>query len=97
MHHGRAWPESGCPGRVIAAKVLPVSRKLPSNIARRVCLDICRFLGLAETEGEAIHYRIETSAIGNATGHRILACGAYCTSHGSIGFNGFPPLDAVRI
>ena len=26
---------------------------------------------------------------------RILATGAYTTSYASVGFNGFPPLDAV--
>jgi ornithine decarboxylase len=53
---------------VIAAEVLLVSRKRPSDIARWVYLDIGRFSGLAETEGEAIRYQIETSADGDETG-----------------------------
>jgi ornithine decarboxylase len=69
---------------VIAAEVLLVSRKRPSDIARWVYLDIGRFSGLAETEGEAIRYQIETSAdVGdtgrNETGPCILA-GPSCDS-----------------
>lgn len=69
---------------VIAAEVLLVSRKRPSDIARWVYLDIGRFSGLAETEGEAIRYQIETSADGgdtgrNETGPCILA-GPSCDS-----------------
>ena len=69
---------------VIAAEVLLVARKRPSDIARWVYLDIGRFSGLAETEGEAIRYRIETEADGGEpglaeTGPCILA-GPSCDS-----------------
>jgi ornithine decarboxylase len=53
---------------VSAAEVRLVSRKRASDIARWVYLDIGRFSGLAETEGEAIRYQIETSADGDDTG-----------------------------
>ena len=64
---------------VIAAEVLLVSRKRPSDIARWVYLDIGKFSGLAETADEAIRYRIETSADGGETGPCILA-GPSCDS-----------------
>ncbi len=64
---------------VIAAEVLLVSRKRPSDIARWVYLNIGKFSGLAETADEAIRYRIETSADGGETGPCILA-GPSCDS-----------------
>jgi ornithine decarboxylase len=69
---------------VIAAEVLLVSRKRASDLARWVYLDIGRFSGLAETEGEAIRYQIETTADGDnagrcETGPCILA-GPSCDS-----------------
>ncbi len=63
----------------IVGEVLLVARKRPSDIARWVYLDIGRFSGLAETEGEAIRYQIETSADGSETGPCILA-GPSCDS-----------------
>jgi ornithine decarboxylase len=47
---------------VIAAEVLLVARKRPSDIARWVYLDIGKFSGLAETMDEAIRYQFETDA-----------------------------------
>lgn len=64
---------------VIAAEVLLVSRKRPSDIARWVYLDIGKFSGLAETMDEAIRYQFETAADGGATGPCILA-GPSCDS-----------------
>ena len=64
---------------VVAAEVLLVGRKRPTDIARWVYLDIGRFSGLAETEGEAIRYRIETEADGGETGPCVLA-GPSCDS-----------------
>ncbi|HSF94828.1 MAG TPA: type III PLP-dependent enzyme [Thermohalobaculum sp.] len=64
---------------VIAAEILLVSRKRPTDIARWVYLDIGRFSGLAETEGEAIRYQIETEADGGETGPCVLA-GPSCDS-----------------
>jgi len=64
---------------VIAAEVLLVSRKRPSDIARWVYLDIGKFSGLAETMDEAIRYQIETTADGGETGPCILA-GPSCDS-----------------
>ncbi len=64
---------------VIAAEVLLVSRKRPSDIARWVYLDIGKFSGLAETMDEAIRYQFETTADGGLTGPCILA-GPSCDS-----------------
>ncbi|MEM1382564.1 MAG: type III PLP-dependent enzyme [Pseudomonadota bacterium] len=64
---------------VIAAEVLLVSRKRPSDAARWVYLDIGKFSGLAETIDEAIRYQIETAADGGETGPCILA-GPSCDS-----------------
>jgi len=64
---------------VIEAEVLLVSRKRERDLARWVYLDIGRFSGLAETEGEAIRYAIETTADGGPTGPCILA-GPSCDS-----------------
>lgn len=64
---------------VIAAEVLMVARKRPSDIARWVYLDIGKFSGLAETMDEAIRYQIETDADGGETGPCILA-GPSCDS-----------------
>ena len=64
---------------VIAAEVLLVARKRPTDIARWVYLDIGRFSGLAETMDEAIRYRIETGADGGPAGPCILA-GPSCDS-----------------
>ena len=64
---------------VIAAEVLLVARKRPTDIARWVYLDIGKFSGLAETMDEAIRYRIETEADGGPAGPCIVA-GPSCDS-----------------
>jgi ornithine decarboxylase len=66
---------------VLEAEVVLISRKSYNPDDRRwVYLDIGRFGGLAETEGEAIRYRIETSrAIGGASQPVVLA-GPTCDS-----------------
>ena len=64
---------------VIAAEVVLVSRKRPTDIARWVYLDIGKFSGLAETMDEAIRYQFETTADGGQTGPCILA-GPSCDS-----------------
>lgn len=63
----------------IAAEVLLVSRKSADDLHRWVYLDIGRFSGLAETEGEAIRYQIVTSHDGEETGPCVLA-GPSCDS-----------------
>lgn len=63
----------------IAAEVLLVSRKSENDLHRWVYLDIGRFSGLAETEGEAIRYQIATAHDGGETGPCILA-GPSCDS-----------------
>ncbi|MGR3486071.1 MAG: type III PLP-dependent enzyme [Paracoccaceae bacterium] len=63
----------------IAAEVMLVSRKSEDDLHRWVYLDIGRFSGLAETEGEAIRYQIGTPHDGTATGPCILA-GPSCDS-----------------
>ena len=64
---------------MIAAEVLLVSRKSDTDLHRWVYLDIGRFSGLAETEGEAIRYRFQTWRDGDETGPCILA-GPSCDS-----------------
>jgi ornithine decarboxylase len=85
---GETWPRLIIePGRymvadagVIEAEVLLVSRKSASEERRWVYLDIGRFGGLAETEGEAIRYRVEAlDTVATATGPVILA-GPTCDS-----------------
>ena len=63
----------------IAAEVLLVSRKSDEDLCRWVYLDIGRFSGLAETEGEAIRYQFLTEREHEATGPCILA-GPSCDS-----------------
>ena len=85
---GDNWPRLIVePGRymvadagVIEAEVLLVSRKSAGEGRRWVYLDIGRYGGLAETEGEAIRYRVEAfDAVATATGPVILA-GPTCDS-----------------
>jgi ornithine decarboxylase len=87
-HFGAQWPRLIIePGRymvadagVIEAEVLLVSRKSAEEERRWVYLDIGRFGGLAETEGEAIRYRVEAlDTVAAATGPVILA-GPTCDS-----------------
>ncbi|MFD4643412.1 type III PLP-dependent enzyme [Lentzea sp. NPDC058436] len=68
------------PGRAISAEagmirssVVLVSRKSYSDERRWVYVDIGRYQGLAETEGEAIAYRLRTSRDGGETGPIVLA------------------------
>jgi ornithine decarboxylase len=63
----------------IAAEVMLVSRKSADDLHRWVYLDIGRFSGLAETEGEAIRYQIATPHDGGDTGPCVLA-GPSCDS-----------------
>lgn len=79
-HFGNALPEMLIePGRsvvgdagVVSAEVVLVSRK-GSDPVRWVYLDIGRFGGLAETEGESIKYRIETPHDGGTMGPVAIA------------------------
>lgn len=64
---------------VIVAEVMLVSRKSARDLHRWVYLDIGRFSGLAETEGEAIRYQFETARDGDPMGPCILA-GPSCDS-----------------
>jgi len=64
---------------MIAAEVLLVSRKADDDLCRWVYLDIGRFSGLAETEGEAIRYQFLTEREHEPTGPCILA-GPSCDS-----------------
>jgi ornithine decarboxylase len=78
---GNALPEMVIePGRsvvgnagLVSAEVVLVSRRDPADAVRWVYLDIGRFGGLAETEGEAIKYRIATEHDGGETGPVALA------------------------
>ncbi|MEJ6397897.1 type III PLP-dependent enzyme [Yoonia sp. 208BN28-4] len=64
---------------VIVSEVMLVSRKSDRDVHRWVYLDIGRFSGLAETEGEAIRYQFETPRDGDPMGPCIMA-GPSCDS-----------------
>ncbi|HBK07847.1 MAG TPA: ornithine decarboxylase [Acetobacteraceae bacterium] len=80
-HFGNALPEMVVePGRfivgdagLVSAEVVLVSRRDRNDPVRWVYLDIGRFGGLAETEGESIKYRITTPHDGGATGPVAIA------------------------
>jgi ornithine decarboxylase len=80
-HFGNNLPEMVVePGRFIVgdaglvqAEVVLVSRRDKNDPVRWVYLDIGRFGGLAETEGESIKYRITTHHDGNAMGPVAIA------------------------
>ncbi len=80
-HFGNAMPEMLIePGRfivgdagVVSAEVVLVSRRDANDPVRWVYLDIGRFGGLAETEGESIKYRIVTEHDGTAMGPVAIA------------------------
>ena len=86
-HLGDIRPRLLCePGRYVAgdagvlrAEVVLVSRKAYGDEHRWVYLDVGRFGGLAETEGEAIRYPMVTSRDGGPVGPVILA-GPTCDS-----------------
>ncbi|MDI2091343.1 type III PLP-dependent enzyme [Commensalibacter oyaizuii] len=58
---------------IVSTEVVLSSKRGKTNGPRWVYLDIGRFGGLAETEGEAIRYQIETSYDGSTTGPVVLA------------------------
>lgn len=64
---------------VIVAEVMLTSRKSERDMHRWVFLDIGRFSGLAETEGEAIRYQFQTARDADPVGPCILA-GPSCDS-----------------
>jgi ornithine decarboxylase len=80
-HFGNNLPEMFIePGRfivgdagLVSAEVVLVCRREPNDPVRWVYLDIGRFGGLAETEGEAIKYRITTPHDGGAAGPVAIA------------------------
>ncbi len=80
-HFGNNLPDMAIePGRYIVgdaglvqAEVVLVSQRDKNDPVRWVYLDIGRFGGLAETEGESIRYRIKTSHDGSATGPVAIA------------------------
>ena len=86
-HFGNDLPEMLIePGRflvgdagVVSSEVVLVSRKGDEDPVRWVYLDIGRFGGLAETEGEAIRYAIRTPHDGEADGPVTIA-GPTCDS-----------------
>ena len=64
---------------LIVAEVMLVSRKSARDMHRWVYLNIGRFSGLAETEGEAIRYQFQTNRDADQMGPCILA-GPTCDS-----------------
>jgi ornithine decarboxylase len=80
-HFGNALPDMIIePGRfivgdagVVSAEVVLVSQRNRAEAVRWVYLDIGRFGGLAETEGESIRYRITTVHDGAPTGPVTIA------------------------
>lgn len=87
QHFGNALPEILVePGRfivgdagIVSAEVVLVSRKGKDDPVRWVYLDIGRFGGLAETEGEAIKYAFVTPHDGGTEGPVTIA-GPTCDS-----------------
>ena len=87
QHFGNDLPEIVIePGRfivadagVVCAEVVLASRKAKSDPVRWVYLDIGRFGGLAETEGEAIRYAFRTPHDGTEDGPVTIA-GPTCDS-----------------
>ncbi len=81
QHFGNALPEMVIePGRfvvgdagLVSSEVVLVCRKAHDDPVRWVYLDIGRFGGLAETEGEAIKYRIATPHDGGTMGPVAIA------------------------
>jgi len=81
QHFGNDLPEILVePGRflvgdagVVGAEVVLVCHKAKDDPVRWVYLDIGRFGGLAETEGESIKYRLSTEHDGKATGPVAIA------------------------
>jgi ornithine decarboxylase len=81
QHFGNALPEMVIePGRfivgdagLVSSEVVLVCRKADDDPVRWVYLDIGRFGGLAETEGEAIKYRVVTPHDGGAAGPVAIA------------------------
>ena len=80
-HFGNNLPEMVIePGRfivgdagLVSAEVVLVCRRDPADPVRWVYLDIGRFGGLAETEGESIKYRITTQHDGTVMGPVAIA------------------------
>ena len=64
---------------LIVSEVLLVSRKSADDLHRWVYLDIGRFSGLAETEGEAIRYQLQTARDADPMGPCVVA-GPTCDS-----------------
>lgn len=58
---------------VVSTEIVLASKRGKENGPRWVYLDIGRFGGLAETEGEAIKYQIQTPYDGSTTGPVVLA------------------------
>jgi ornithine decarboxylase len=58
---------------VVSSEVVLVSRKAKDDPVRWVYLDIGRFGGLAETEGESIKYRLRTPHDGHKVGPVAIA------------------------
>jgi ornithine decarboxylase len=86
-HFGNSLPDMIIePGRsmvgdagVLEAEIVLISRKAFDDPRRWVYLDVGRFGGLAETEGEAIKYRIATPRDSSEVGPVVLA-GPTCDS-----------------
>jgi ornithine decarboxylase len=65
---------------VLETEVVLVSKKSYEDERRWVYLDIGRFGGLAETEGEAIRYRIQPTHSGSAEEAPVVLAGPTCDS-----------------
>jgi ornithine decarboxylase len=63
---------------IIQTEVLLIARKSKTDDRRWVYLDIGKFGGLAETEGEAIQYPVKTRRRGK--GERVILAGPTCDS-----------------
>jgi len=66
------------PAGIIESEVVLVSRKSSKDKVRWVYIDIGRFGGLAETEGEAIKYKIEVVKKKNCNTAPVIIAGPTC-------------------
>ena len=66
---------------VIETEVILVSSRDKRNKKRWVYIDVGRYNGLAETEGEAIHYEIRAKSLKQVKKENFILAGPSCDSH----------------
>ena len=66
---------------IIETEVILVSSRDQKNKKRWVYIDVGRYNGLAETEGEAIHYEIKAKSSKKVKKENFILAGPSCDSH----------------